>query len=226
MSYVCHPGPISWGGNGSLLVIGDSVSIGYTPHLAKKLTQPVVHSPGAGDGGARSTSAALHCMDYYLSKADGEKLQFTEQDTITFNFGLHDYNLGLLGADQYIEELTEVVQKLQPTPARLFYILTSPAHNVGPKDAAGDDANEVVIELNRRATALMNEKGIEIIDLYTPIMDECGPVPFQDTGSNACSLCAPNCANLSVHYSGDGYEFIAGVIADALAKSGSTSLQV
>merc|ERR1711939_861141 len=93
VSYVCHPGPISWEGNGSLLVIGDSVSIGYTPHLAKKLTQPVVHSPGAGDGGARSTSAALHCMDYYLSEAAGGELTFTERDTIIFNFGLHDYNL-------------------------------------------------------------------------------------------------------------------------------------
>lgn len=102
MSYVCHPGPISWEGNGSLLVLGDSVSIGYTPHLRNKLAQPVVHSPGAGDGGARSTSAALSCMDYYLSKAGGGELLFTERDTIIFNFGLHDYNLGLFGADQYI----------------------------------------------------------------------------------------------------------------------------
>lgn len=118
-----------------------------------------------------------------------------------------------------------MVQRLQATPARLVYILTSPAHNLTPKDAAGDDPDGLVIELNRRATALMSEKGIEIIDVYTPIMDQCGPVPFQDTGSQSCSLCAPNCAKIKVHYSQDGYEFIAGVIADGLA-SGSPSLQV
>lgn len=226
MSYVCHPGPVAWEGNGSVLVLGDSVSIGYTPHLAKKLTQPVVHSPGAGDGGARSTSAAIHCMEYYLSKADGEDLLFTERDTIIFNFGLHDYNLGLLGAEQYIEELTLVVQRLQATPARLLYILTSPAHNVNPKDAAGDDPDKVIIELNRRAAELMSEKGIEVLDIYTPIMEQCGPVPFEDTGSRACSLCAPNCAKISVHYGGAGYEFIASMIADALTGSSRSSLQV
>jgi hypothetical protein len=59
----------------------------------------------------------------------------------------------------------------------------------------------------------------EQVDLYTPIMAHCGPVPFLDkaNGSRApCSLCAPSCKGLQVHYTSAGYQFIAGKIKQAI----------
>jgi len=224
-NYVCHPGPRTWStdaSNGTLLIMGDSVSIGYTPHLAKRISQmtgsygAVAHTPDAGDGGARSTSAAIQCMEYYLSKADGTLLPLTSKDTIAFNYGLHDYNYGLDGVQQYEEELAWVVGRLEQTPATLVWISTSPAHNVDPKFSHGDDTNTVIEMLNQKATTLMNNHGIPVIDVYTAIMDECGPVPFEDSGDHACSLCAPKCNGLQVHYSSAGYEFISEIIASAI----------
>jgi hypothetical protein len=61
--------------------------------------------------------------------------------------------------------------------------------------------------------------GSEQVDLYTPIMAHCGPVPFLDkptAGRTACSLCAPQCEALSVHYRSPGYQFIAQAIAQAI----------
>jgi hypothetical protein len=78
VSYLCTSGPADWtrtagpeaAGRPAVLVIGDSVSNGWTPVLSKLLaaTHTVVHSPGRmTDGGARSTSNLVNCADYLLS---------------------------------------------------------------------------------------------------------------------------------------------------------------
>ena len=47
------------------------------------------------------------------------------------NFGLHDYNLGLAGVDEYTTELTESVRRTKAvlSGARLLFVGTTPAHN-------------------------------------------------------------------------------------------------
>ena len=35
--------------------------------------------------------------------------------------------------------------------------------------------------------------GVAFIDLYTPLIKDCGPVPWADNGTSACKLCAPSC---------------------------------
>jgi hypothetical protein len=88
VSYLCTSGPADWttgrqsaagegaggvphaGGKPTVLVIGDSVSNGWTPVLSQMLvaTHTVVHSPGRmTDGGARSTSNFVNCAAYLLS---------------------------------------------------------------------------------------------------------------------------------------------------------------
>lgn len=80
VSYLCTSGPADWTrsasagapdvGKPAVLVIGDSVSDGWTPVLAKMLaaTHTVVHSPGRmTDGGARSTSNLVNCAEYLLA---------------------------------------------------------------------------------------------------------------------------------------------------------------
>jgi hypothetical protein len=91
-SFICAPGPPAGSLSADLpniVVIGDSVSIGWTPVLRQLLRgkATVVHNPNSGDGGARSTSDMLQCLKYRLSTADLKP--FPPNTTIVFNFGLH-----------------------------------------------------------------------------------------------------------------------------------------
>lgn len=157
----------------------------------------------------------MHCMHYLLHTAVGTPLPLSGTDHLLFNFGLHDYNRGMAGVAQYGTELQDIVVFLQQRqPAKLAFVLTTPAHNTPAPD------NEVVVALNRRAATIMAAAGIPIIDLYTPIMAECGPVPWADSGPKACLLCAPNCKSLAVHYTATGYNFIANIVAKALLLLG------
>ena len=89
--------------------------------------------------------------------------------------------------------------------------MLQPAHNTdGPED------NPTVIELNTRAEAIMGRYNIDVIDIYAAIIEQCGPVPFEDAGPKKCGLCAPHCRALTEHYTGAGYHFIAGHVAAAL----------
>ena len=63
-----------------------------------------------------------------------------------FNFGLHDYNQGMAGADEYESELRLIVKALRATGCKLIFAATTPCHNTAKP---GD--NPTVIELNRRA---------------------------------------------------------------------------
>lgn len=78
MSYVCHPGPLPFDAKGSpvVMVMGDSVSLGWTPQLKALIssTSFTVHTPAAGDGGARSTTNGNRCMDYFLTTSTMEPL--------------------------------------------------------------------------------------------------------------------------------------------------------
>ena len=78
----------------NVLIIGDSVSIGYTPYVAKRMSGVafVQHSPyDVTDGGAEETAYGVQCLDYFLRSPQGQQLN---PDVIMFNWGLHDGPLG------------------------------------------------------------------------------------------------------------------------------------
>ena len=70
----------------NVLIIGDSVSIGYTPPVAAHLVAQafVQHSPwDTGDGGAEETAYGVLCLDYFLRDPNGTRLR---PDVIMFNW--------------------------------------------------------------------------------------------------------------------------------------------
>jgi hypothetical protein len=75
----------------NVIILGDSVSIGYTPHVAAHLADKalVQHSPWGGDGGAEETHYGWQCLEYLLSAPDGTPQR---PDVLFFNFGLHNLN--------------------------------------------------------------------------------------------------------------------------------------
>ena len=223
VSYLCSSGPAAWAGGSlpAVVVVGDSVSIGWTPVLAVNLsaTHAVVHSPGhLADGGARSTSNLVNCADYLLATETLAPLPLRRGDALLVNFGLHDYNLGLGGVPEYTAEyrigLTKALALAQAAGATLSMLATTPAHNTA---SAADDTT--VVALNEAAAGLAKELDVSFVDLHTPLIAACGPVPWADNGTNACPLCAPQCKQLSVHYTSQGYKVIQGLIYDTLFSS-------
>jgi len=222
VSYLCSSGPNTWAtGKPAVVVIGDSVSCGWTPVLTAKIaaTHTTVHSPGLmSDGGARSTSNFVNCADYLLQTATLQPLPLKKGDALLINFGLHDYNQGLAGVPEYTQEYADGLNKAQAIAdkngATIFIVGSTPAHNTAsPAD------NPTVVGLNKAAASLAASKGLAFIDLYTPIMAKCGPVPWSDNGTAACALCAPRCRALGVHYSSAGYDFISDLIWKAVSQT-------
>ena len=71
----------------NVLIIGDSVSIGYTPLVTKAMAKValVQHSPyDVRDGGAEETAYGVQCLDYMLRSPGGV---FLKPDVIMFNWG-------------------------------------------------------------------------------------------------------------------------------------------
>ena len=70
----------------NVLIIGDSVSIGYTPAVALHMAKValVQHSPwDVHDGGAEETAYGVQCMDVFLRSPQGVRLK---PDVILFNW--------------------------------------------------------------------------------------------------------------------------------------------
>lgn len=165
----------------NVIVLGDSVSIGYTRPLAQQLADIalVQHSPyDVSDGGAEETAYGLQCLDYFVRGPDGRLLQ---PDVLVFNWGLHN---GVAGnstvpgqngnATVYLSELEEIVQRLQRTYAstktKLLFALTSPFLCEARVDSFISARNKVV-------AGMMSRYGIPTVDPHAAIVSKCGPAP-------------------------------------------------
>lgn len=150
-----------------VLLIGDSISMGYTLAVREELKATAnVHRPPTNCG---PTTNGLKNIDKWL----GEK----RWDVIHFNWGLHDLKYqddkGALvsptaaGAHQqvppeeYEKNLRELVARLKKTGAKLIWCSTTPV----PEGAAGrvpDDS----IKYNAIAAKVMKEENVPINDLH------------------------------------------------------------
>ena len=179
----------------NVFIVGDSVSIGYTPYVAKLMSNIalVQHSPyDNSDGGAEETAYGLQCLDYFFQSPRGEPLK---PDVIMFNWGLHDGPLGnktIPGQaglpDVYKIQLQTITQRLlryQPQ-AHLLFALTSPSMC----DARGDGC---VLNLNNQAAEIMHRYNIPTINLHTAVVDKCGPPPQYNCFNQSRCFC-PHCS--------------------------------
>ena len=137
---VCKPGvmlPLSTTLK-NVLVIGDSLSIGYLPPLRSQLADIalVQHAPAdVSDGGAEETAYGLQCLDYWLHSPSGLDLG-AGPDVIVFNFGMHNYRSGAPVPGQegpptvYAAELQNFTSQLlaytnSHPKTKLLYLLTT-----------------------------------------------------------------------------------------------------
>lgn len=156
-----------------LLLIGDSISIGYTVPVRTLLEGKAnVHRPPTNCG---HTGKGLRELERWLETGGKGK----KWDVIHFNWGLHDLKyIGLDGeklvainaphshqqipAKGYEKNLRELVKRLKKTGARLIWRNTTPI----PRGAKGRVVGDSV-KYNELAARIMKDEGIEIHDLYS-----------------------------------------------------------
>ncbi|WP_207394425.1 SGNH/GDSL hydrolase family protein [Bremerella alba] len=141
-----------------VLLIGDSVSRGYTQSVRNELAGKVnVHRAPANCG---PTSLGLRNLDVWL----GDE----KWDVIHFNFGIHDRNTPIA---EYRQRLEQLIARMQETGAKLIWASTTPI----PDDAAKKQTAASIAERNKAAAEIMAKHGIETNDLFisiTPYLDK------------------------------------------------------
>jgi acyl-CoA thioesterase-1 len=175
-----------------LLIIGDSISMGYTLPVRELLKDKVNVHRIAENGGP--TTRGIQQMDKWLG--DGK------WDVITFNFGLHDLKIMDNGLQQvppedYEKNLRTIVAKLKATGAKLIWVTTTPVPEgeLNPPRRFYD-----AVKYNEIAARVMKDNGITILDLY--------------------AFALPRLAQLQkphdVHFTPEGYKALAEQVAAAV----------
>lgn len=201
----------------NVLIIGDSVSIGYTPYVAEMMASSalVQHSPWGGDGGAEETLYGARCIDNLIRAPDGTPLS---PDVLMFNWGLHNSLAGNCTPpcvpgqsgppSEYAPNLEKIVQSLMDAPAlkhsKLIFAITSP-------DLCNARIDAIQVALNEQAKDIMAKHHIPTVDLYAAITGECGAVPQPECFGRKGCFC-PHCP-------GEGYKWLANAtLVPAIAK--------
>ncbi|MCB1229304.1 MAG: DUF1080 domain-containing protein [Verrucomicrobiae bacterium] len=191
-----------------VLLIGDSISIGYTLAVRDRLEGIAnVHRVPANAG---HTGMGIEGIQKWLEARGGD------WDVIHFNFGLWDlcyrnpesknqghrdkvHGTQEFSVEEYVANLETIVGMLEKTGAHLIFATTTPVPEKELGRVVGDD-----LRYNEAAVALMRKHGIEIDDLHAVMagkMDRFAKGPGD------------------VHYTEEGYGLLADQVAGVIAES-------
>lgn len=177
-----------------VLLIGDSISMGYTLAVRELLAGKAnVHRPPTNCG---PTIRGVEQIDAWLG--DGP------WDVIHFNFGLHDLKImddgkHQVALDQYEQNLRKLVERMQKTKAKLIWCSTTPV----PESSSPPRHNADVLAYNAAAKKIMDEQGIAIDDLYAFALPQLAKIQL------------PN----NVHFSPEGSKVLARQVAESIEKA-------
>lgn len=177
-----------------VLLIGDSISMGYTLEVRRLLPEANVQRiPNNGS----DTGTDLGRIPGWLA-GFGDK----PWDVIHYNSGIHDAiqsdGAPRVSLEQYAANLRQILILLKATGAKLIFATTTPA-------PAGDPRYGDHVAYNDVAVPIMQENGVAIDDLYSLVAPR-----FEE-------LAAPN----NVHFLPASYDT---VLAPAVAASISEQL--
>ena len=204
----CHSLPPQ--GPPRVLILGDSISIGYTGHVRDLLGPDVfVVRPTREGGGAENCAGTSHGVahiDRWLRISGGDF------DVIHFNFGLHDLKRvdpesGANSNDpnsprqaeiqKYSEQLRFITAKIAETGACAIFATTTPVPGGGVRPHR--DPADVVL-YNDAARQVMLENGVSVNDLYAlalPRLEELQrPVNVHFTSEGSVELAAQVAASI------------------------------
>ncbi|MEQ1862652.1 MAG: SGNH/GDSL hydrolase family protein [Chthoniobacteraceae bacterium] len=185
-----------------VLIIGDSISIGYTLPT-RELLKGVANVHRIPTNGS-SSDAGLKNLDAWLATGGAGK----KWDAIHFNWGLHDLKhlkdgkLDLTGPqvnaiDAYAKNLSAIVAKLKTTGAKLIWATTTPVPAGSDGRVPGDE-----VKYNAAAAGVMKAEGVAIDDLHAVV------VAKPDTQREK-----------NVHFTDEGSKALAGQVAAEIRKA-------
>ncbi|PTY06056.1 SGNH/GDSL hydrolase family protein [Verrucomicrobia bacterium LW23] len=179
----------------NVLLLGDSISIGYQPFVTKALAgvANVYRIKGSEEMTVRPKNGLRLSTDSALANLDGW-LGNVKFSVIHFNWGLHDVKqqsgkpTQQVPLEEYKTNLRQLVHRLKATGARLIWATTTP---VPPGADQGPTGRKAAAELpyNEAALQIMKEEGIPVNDLHAlvaPRLKEAqrpANVHFTDAGS-------------------------------------------
>lgn len=161
-----------------VLLLGDSISLGYTPSVIDGLAREAevlrpLNPNGRGYQNCQGTNNGVARIEGWLEALGADF------DVVHFNFGLHDLKrvdpqTGKNSSDpthphqadpeRYGRQLREITERLRATGARLIFASTTPV----PPDPNGPHREpQDAIEYNAIAREVMGELDVPINDLYT-----------------------------------------------------------
>jgi acyl-CoA thioesterase-1 len=169
-----------------VLLIGDSISIGYTLEV-RRLLAGVANVHRIPENGG-PTIRGLEKIDAWLGDA--------KWDLIHFNWGLHDLKIMDHGKHQvplieYEKNMETLVARLEKTDAKLIWASTTPVPAVPVEKMNPPRRTSDVPAYNGAAARVMTAHGVAINDLYSfalPRLDEIqrpANVHFVEAGSVA-----------------------------------------
>jgi lysophospholipase L1-like esterase len=177
-----------------VLLIGDSISVGYTVPTRKLLAGKAnVHRiPKNGE----STDVGLKNIKAWLGEG--------KWDVIHFNWGLHDIKLGTgkhqVPIDEYEKNLREIVKTMKGTGATLIFATTTP---VPEGKLSPPRKSEDVAAYNKVAKKVMDDNGVSINDLYAFALPQIEKIQLK----------------ANVHFNDKGSEVLAERVAAAIEKA-------
>ncbi len=141
-----------------VLLIGDSISIGYTA-ATRKLLAGKANLHRISENGGPTTNGTGKIMKW---------LGASKWDVIHFNWGLHDLKFmpdgkRQVGPEDYEKHLRALVKQMQSTGAQLIWCSTTPVPEGKLSPAR---LNTDVLAYNAIAKKVMDENKISIDDLY------------------------------------------------------------
>ncbi len=176
-----------------VLLIGDSISIGYTVAVREALAGKAnVHRPAANCG---PTIRGLEAIDSWIG--DGK------WDVIHFNWGLHD--LKYMGDKQqvplpeYEKNMTTLVERLKKTGAKLIWCATTPV----PEGCSPPRTDADVMAYNAVAAKIMKANDISTDDLYAFALPKLKEIQRP----------------ANVHFSPEGSKVLAGQVAKTILEA-------
>jgi len=140
-----------------VLLIGDSISIGYTVPTRKLLERKANVHRIPENGGPTTNGRAK--IKKWLGDA--------KWDVIHFNWGLHDIKMDTgkhqVPVGEYENNLRELVHAMKATKAKLIWANTTP---VPPGDVKPVRRDDDVVSYNAVAKKIMDDNNIAVNDLY------------------------------------------------------------
>ncbi|KAA5825143.1 SGNH/GDSL hydrolase family protein [Algibacter amylolyticus] len=187
-----------------ILIIGDSISLGYTPFVKQHLADKAIVSHNQGN--AQHTGKGLANIKDWVTKDDYDIIQFNwglwdlcYRDLNSKNQGRRDKINGTItySVEDYAANLDSIVSTIKAqTKVKLIFVTTTYV----PENEAGR-FEEDVIKYNNAAKKVMEKHAVEVNDIYKK------SIPIHNKYKKKTD---------DVHYTKEGYEALSKLIIDFL----------